>query len=305
MNRVNAYKPVYLQSYKEGLIQDKILTINHIQSECTMCPHRCRNDRAQSRSGKCKSGDMPIISSYCPHFGEEAPLTGYYGSGTIFFTNCNLACIFCQNYDISQYGTGKEVSYSALARMMIELQNQGCHNINFVSPTHMVHAILNSLPEAIEMGLNIPLVYNSGGYDAVSTIRLLEGVIDIYMPDFKYMDNTISKELSGAEDYIEAASGSIREMHRQVGDLQTDDQGIARKGLIVRHLVLPGNVAKTDKVIDFVNALSPNTYFNLMAQYRPSFKADEFNQINRQLTMREYQEALSYAKTVGLKRLAD
>jgi putative pyruvate formate lyase activating enzyme len=246
-----------------------------------------------------------VVSSWCAHFGEEAPLTGFNGSGTIFFGNCNLACIFCQNYDISQYGVGTEVTHSILAGMMIDLQNRGCHNINFVSPTHMVHAILNALPEAIEMGLHIPLVYNSGGYDFVSTIRLLDGVIDIYMPDFKYMDNTISRELSSIDDYVEFATASILEMHRQVGDLVVDDHGIARRGLIIRHLVLPNNIAKTDKVIDFVNSISQNTYFNLMDQYRPAFNANKNIKINRGLTRAEYEEAYNYAVSVGLKRLAN
>ena len=304
MTRPKKYKPVYLRSYQEGSLQDKITHINKIHRECTACPHRCMTDRTRSNSGKCRSGDLPMVSSYCAHFGEEAPLTGYCGSGTIFFGNCNLACIFCQNYDISQCGAGQEVSHFTLAKIMVELQSRGCHNINFVSPSHMVHAILNSLPEAIEMGLNIPLVYNSGGYDAVSTIKLMDGIIDIFMPDLKYMDNSISVELSGIEDYVENASNAIREMFRQVGDLKIDENGIARRGLIIRHLILPGNIAKTDKVIDFVHALSPGTYFNLMDQYHPSFKAFNYPRINRRLTLTEYEEARNYAVRIGLNRLA-
>ena len=305
MSSGNPLKPVYLRSYKEGQLYNKISLINSIHRECTACPHRCLTDRTQYKSGKCKSGNLPVVSSWCAHFGEEAPLTGFNGSGTIFFTNCNLACIFCQNYDISQYGIGTEVSHSILAGMMIDLQNRGCHNINFVSPTHMVHAILKALPEAIEMGLHIPLVYNSGGYDDVSTIRLLDGVFDIYMPDFKYMDNKISGELSGIDDYVEFATASILEMHRQVGDLVVDDRGIARRGLIIRHLVLPDNIAKTDKVIDYVNSISQNTYFNLMDQYRPAFNANKYIKINRRLTRAEYEQAYNYAVSTGLKRLAN
>jgi putative pyruvate formate lyase activating enzyme len=259
----------------------------------------------KSHSGRCNSGDLPIIASFSPHFGEEPPLTGYNGSGTIFFGNCNLGCIFCQNYDISQCGTGEEVSYTRLSKIMIYLQNQGCHNINFVSPTHMVHTLLNALPEAIEMGLNIPLVYNSGGYDLVSTIKLLDGVFDIYMPDIKYMDDDTAKELSGIDNYSEYAKTSILEMHRQVGDLQINSMGIAQRGLIIRHLVMPDNIVKTNKIIDFVRSVSQNTYFNLMDQYRPAYHAGKNNKINRRLKDEEYQEAYNYAISAGLKRMAD
>ena len=208
------FRPSYIRSHREGSLRNKILEINETNTACNLCPHRCGTDRTQSNTGKCRSGNLPVISSLSPHFGEEPPLTGNRGSGTIFFGNCNLSCIFCQNYDISQCGVGEEVSHSDLARIMINLQQLGCHNINFVSPSHMVSAILNALPEAIEMGLNIPLVYNSGGYDLASTIELLDGIFDIYMPDLKYMDNSIANELSGIDDYVEMATESIFEMHR-------------------------------------------------------------------------------------------
>lgn len=298
------FQPSYIRSHREGTLRNKILEINDSNTNCNLCPHRCGIDRTQLNTGKCKSGSLPVISSYSPHFGEEPPLTGSLGSGTIFFANCNLSCIFCQNYDISQCGVDEEMSYSDLARIMINLQQFGCHNINFVSPSHMVNAILNALPEAIEMGLNIPLVYNSGGYDLASTIKILEGIFDIYMPDLKYMDNSIAHELSGIDDYVERATESIVEMQRQVGDLEVDEYGIARNGIIIRHLVMPDNIAQTNKVIDFVRELSTNTYFNLMDQYRPAYHAISNPKINRKLTAEEFQRAYNYALDNGLSRIA-
>lgn len=294
-----------MRLYREGQLAQKILAFKRIIENCTLCPHQCGTNRILTRSGKCHSGQLPIISSYCPHFGEEPPLSGNYGSGTIFFGNCNLACVFCQNFDISQCGEGNEVDHATLARIMLHLQNQGCHNINFVSPTHMSHAILMALPEAIEMGLKIPLVYNSGGFDSVDTLRLLEGIFDIYMPDIKYMDNHIARKLSGIEHYPESVKASIIEMHRQVGDLQVDHNGIATRGLMIRHLVLPENMGGTFEVIDFVHSLSPNTYFNLMDQYHPAYKAHKYKSINRRITREEYSRAYEHAVSLGLHRLAN
>jgi len=305
MHKFKPFNPIYLRSYKEGSLQEKISDINKIASNCSLCPHKCLIDRRNSYSGQCKIGDKPKISSFCAHFGEEPPLVGSYGSGTVFFSNCNLSCVFCQNYDISQYGYGEEISHSRLAKIMIHLQNQGCHNINFVSPSHMAHIILNALPEAIEMGLKIPLVYNSGGYDLLSTIKLLDDVFDIYMPDIKYMDNKIAFELSGVDDYVEFATESIFEMHKQVGDLVIDNNGVAHRGMIIRHLVMPGNISCTKKIIELVRSISPNTYFNLMDQYHPAYKAKDYKLINRKITSKEYLEAHNYAISAGLNRLAD
>ena len=304
MDAIKPFRPVYLRSYKEGLLQEKISDINDNIGNCSLCPHNCGINRRESPNGQCKSGDKPLISSFCAHFGEESPLVGIRGSGTIFFANCNLSCVFCQNYDISQYGIGEEISHSRLAEIMIHLQNQGCHNINFVSPSNMVYSILNALPEAIDMGLRIPLVYNSGGYDLPITIKLLDGVFDIYMPDMKYMDNRIAKKYSGADNYVEFATESILEMHQQVGDLVVDQMGIAQRGLIIRHLIMPGNISDTKKIIDFVRSLSSNTYFNLMDQYHPSYKANDYEFLNRRITSKEYQEAYDYAISVGLNQLA-
>jgi putative pyruvate formate lyase activating enzyme len=228
---------------------------------------------------------------------------GRHGSGTIFFTNCNLACIFCQNYDISQLGGGEEISYADLANMMLALQARGCHNINFVSPTHMVCAILEALLIAVPRGLSVPLVYNSGGYDAVETLQLLNGIVDIYMPDFKYMDAGTGEKLSGAKDYPEAAMAALREMHHQTGDLQLDESGIAHRGLLVRHLVLPDNLASTDRVTAFLAGLSRNTYLNIMDQYRPEYRARECFDIRRRPTLEEFDRAVSWARKAGLTRL--
>jgi len=302
---MSQFRPSYIKSFNDGSLRNKISKINELNARCTVCPHQCGTDRTQSNAGKCRSGIFPIISSYSPHFGEEPPLTGIHGSGTIFFGNCNLSCIFCQNYDISQCGMGTEMTYSDLARIMIKLQYLGCHNINFVSPSHMVSAIMNALPEAIEMGLNIPLIYNSGGYDLASTIELLEGIFDIYMPDLKYMDNSIAYQLSGINDYVERVTESIVEMHRQVGDLRVNENGIAQKGLIIRHLVMPDNIAQTYKVVDFVKELSTNTYFNLMDQYRPAYHAMSNPKINRKLSAEEFSRAYNYAVDAGINRIAD
>lgn len=228
---------------------------------------------------------------------------GRGGSGTIFMTNCNLSCIFCQNYDISHQGRGDEISYRELAREMLTLQSRGCHNINIVSPTHMIYAILRSLLIAIPEGLSLPLVYNSGGYDAADVLEEIEGVFDIYMPDFKYMDQDTGEKLSGAKDYPGAAMKALREMHRQVGDLVLEGSGIARRGLLVRHLVLPNNLAATDRVVAFLAGLSANTYVNIMDQYRPEYHAYEFPGIKRRITLQEYDDAITLARNAGLTRI--
>ncbi len=297
------YIPPYIHLYETGELQKRAEALHTIIRKCTLCPHRCGADRTGSGRGKCRSGILPAVASYHAHFGEESCLVGRRGSGTIFFTNCNLACIFCQNYDISQLGGGEEVSYEELARMMLALQARGCHNINLVSPTHMAYAIVRALVTAIPGGLSIPLVYNSGGYDAVETLELLDGIIDIYMPDFKYMDAEVGENLSGAKDYPAAAMAAVREMHRQTGDLVIDEAGIARRGLLVRHLVLPGNLAATDRVLAFLASVSADTYVNIMDQYRPEYRARECPGLRRRPTLQEIDEAEYQAKRAGLRRL--
>jgi len=245
-----------------------------------------------------------MVSSYGPHFGEESPLVGRNGSGTIFFTNCNLRCVFCQNYSISQLGEGDKVSKEELACMMLSLQDKGCHNINLVSPTHVVPQILEAFEMAVKSGLQLPLVYNSGGYDSIETLRLLEGIVDIYMPDMKYSDERNAEKLSGVENYPSINRAAVKEMHRQVGDLQINEDGIAQRGLLVRHLVLPHGLAGTKEVVNFLaNEVSPDTYVNIMAQYNPCHKASQFPSLSRRISAGEFQEAVTLARQAGLCRL--
>lgn len=295
--------PVYIKTYESGELDKKINSAYEMLKECTLCPRSCKANRLNNEKGFCKSGKLPIVSSYAPHFGEERPLVGQYGSGTIFFTNCNLGCIFCQNYDISHLGDGAEIDIETLSAMMISLKRRGCHNINFVTPTHFVPQILASLKIAIENGLNIPLVYNTGGYDSITTLKLLDGIFDIYMPDFKYWDKEIAEKFSNAADYPEMAKDALKEMHRQVGNLILDNNGVAQKGLLVRHLVLPENLAGTYDAMKYIaDKISPDTYVNVMAQYYPCFKASDYLLLDRRITHKEFIEAIEMAKRAGIWR---
>ena len=297
-------EPVYLETHRRGLLKEKIAAAYDILSQCNLCPHNCLVDRHHGERGLCRAGDQPIVSSYGPHFGEEDPLVGQHGSGTIFFTHCNLYCIFCQNYEISHGGEGEEITAGDLAAIMLSLQKQGCHNINFVSPSHQAAQILEALPQAIEGGLNAPLVYNTGGYDALETLRLLDGVIDIYMPDFKFWDPQVAVELCEAGDYPEIARQALKEMHRQVGDLVLDKAGVARRGLLVRHLVLPDGLAGTKEVMEFLaREISADTYVNVMGQYRPCGRAQDHPSLKKFLTGPEHEKAQQVAKKAGLSRL--
>ena len=272
--------------------------------DCHVCPRNCGVNRLEGEKGVCRVGGLPMVSSFHAHFGEERPLVGYYGSGTIFLTYCNLKCLFCQNYDISHLGEGDEFSVEELGSMMVSLMRQGCHNINFVTPTHQVPQIVSALPYAIDKGLEIPLVYNCGGYESVETIRLLDGIFDIYMPDFKYGSNEAAKKLSAAPDYVETAKESIKEMHRQAGDLVMDKRGIAQKGLLIRHLILPGGLAGTREVMRFIaGEISKNTYVNIMDQYRPCYNAFQHPPMDRRITSEEFEEAIKIAREEGLGRL--
>jgi putative pyruvate formate lyase activating enzyme len=298
------WEPAYLETHRRGLLQQKIRAAYEILSQCDLCPHRCLVDRHHGERGLCRTGDQPLVSSYGPHFGEEDPLVGQHGSGTIFFTHCNLYCIFCQNYEISHGGEGEEITAGDLAAIMLYLQKHGCHNINFVTPSHQVAQILEALPQAIDGGLNVPLVYNTGGYDAVDTLKLLDGVIDIYMPDFKFWDPEVAVELCEAPDYPEVARQALKEMHRQVGDLVLDDAGVAHRGLLVRHLVLPDNLAGTKEVMGFLaREISPDTYVNVMGQYRPCGRASEHPSLRKFLGGPEHAEAQHLAREAGLTRL--
>jgi putative pyruvate formate lyase activating enzyme len=271
--------------------------------ECRLCPRQCGVNRARGEIGYCGIGREAIVASYGPHFGEEAPLVGIGGSGTIFFSGCNLRCIFCQNYDISLHGEGRHVTPAQLAAMMLSLQQRACHNINFVTPTHVLPQILEALVIAASDGLRVPIVWNCGGYESSEAIRLLEGIVDIYMPDFKYGDAEAAKEFSNAPDYPEKAEAAVREMHGQVGDLDIGSRGIARRGLLVRHLVMPGKVAGTDKVMRILASISPNTYVNIMSQYRPCAGAVGHPVIGRRIRYEEYRDALAAARAAGLKRV--
>ena len=298
------FQPGYIKLYKSGELKKRVEKTVNLLKQCQICPRRCKVNRLENEKGICKVGRLPMVSSYNPHFGEESPLVGTQGSGTIFLTSCNLGCIFCQNYDISHLGEGYEISIERFAKMMIELQNIGCHNINFVTPTHVVPQILEALPIAVEMGLKIPLVYNTGGYDIIETLMIIEGIFDIYMPDFKFTDSDIANRFCKARDYPEVAMKAIKEMHRQVGDLVMNNHGIAERGLIVRHLIMPNELAGTRKVMHFLaNEISKNTYVNIMDQYRPCGLAHKYPEINRRITTEEFSNAINVAREEGLTRL--
>ncbi|NOR54174.1 MAG: radical SAM protein [Candidatus Aminicenantes bacterium] len=298
------FEPAYLRTFREGLFPEKIETAFRMLENCALCPRNCGVNRLEGEKGHCCAGSLPEVSSHSPHFGEERPLVGFHGSGTIFLTHCNLKCLFCQNYSISHLGEGEEVSFERLGKIMIELQSMGCHNINFVSPTHYVPQILKAIPAAVEKGLSVPLVYNTGGYDSVQTLKLLDGVFDIYMPDFKYSDSKPAQEYSQASDYPENVKLALKEMFRQVGDLIVDEKGIALRGLLVRHLVLPQGLAGTRKAMHFMaQELSKNTYVNIMDQYYPCGNISLTSPLGRRITKEEYNEAIKMAKKEGITRL--
>ncbi|MFU8796531.1 MAG: radical SAM protein [Dehalococcoidia bacterium] len=294
----------YLKLFHSDRLRERVQEALSSLESCSVCPRVCGVDRLAGDTGKCRTPREAIVSSYGPHFGEESPLAGRHGSGTIFFTNCNLECLFCQNYTVSQLGEGERVSREDLARIMLWLQAGGCHNVNLVSPSHVVPQILEALEIAAQSGLHLPLVYNSGGYDSVETLRMLDGIVDIYMPDMKYDDEETARELSGIESYPSVNRAAVREMHRQVGDLEMDKEGVAQRGLLVRHLVLPQRLAGTKGIVDFLSReISPDTYLNVMAQYRPCHNAFRVPGLERQVSSDEFREALSLARKAGLTRL--
>ncbi len=301
---MQSFEPCYIKTYKEGLFKKRIEKAWDILKACDLCPRRCGVNRLSGQTGLCKTGEKAYVSSYNPHFGEESPLVGNNGSGTIFFTHCNLLCNFCQNYDISHEGHGEEITCEQLAGIMLFLQNSGCHNINFVTPSHVVPQILSALETAIENGLRVPLVYNTGGYDRVETLELLEDIFDIYMPDFKFWDPKVAELTCEAQDYPEIARNAILEMHRQVGDLVIDKSGLARRGLLIRHLVLPHGLAGTRDIMKFIaQKVSSNSYVNIMPQYRPCGRAYEIKELSNYLLPEEYKSALLAAKEEGILRL--
>lgn len=298
-------EPSYLSLHREGKLQERInRALELISPACRLCPRNCRIDRLAGKTGVCRTGAKAVVASYSPHFGEEEPLVGTHGSGTIFFSSCNLLCSFCQNFEISHHLVGQTVEPVELAAVMIRLQRHGCHNINFVTPTHVVPQILQALVPAIEMGLNVPLVYNCGGYESVEALKLLEGIVDIYMPDFKFWDNKWAERFCHVSDYRQRAIEALREMHQQVGDLQLDEKGLAVRGLLVRHLVMPDDIAGTLEVMTFLaREISPHTYVNVMGQYRPCGPAHRDPLINRRITAAELAAAVEEAIQAGIHRL--
>lgn len=299
------FEPAYLALERSGELAERGERLWEILKNCELCPRRCGANRLAGERGVCSSTAQLKVYSAGPHFGEEPPLVGRFGSGTIFFSNCNLLCCYCQNWEINHRGDGAATSLEELADIMLGLQRRGCHNINLVTPTHVVPHIVQALQLAVARGLRLPLVYNTGGYDNPAVLELLAGVVDIYLPDFKYQDGETAARLSaGARDYPEVAARVIREMHRQVGDLVVDEGGVARRGLLIRHLVLPHNLAGTDGFVRWVaRELGPRTAVNIMSQYRPEHRAREIPGLSRRLTVEEWRQALAWASAAGLSNL--
>ena len=295
--------PHYLTAQSKRALRERAALLEEGLASCTLCPRRCRVNRLKGELGYCKAPAELVISSVFPHYGEESPLVGEGGSGTIFLAHCNLKCLFCQNYEISMRGEGVRYSEQELAAAMILLQQKGCHNINFVTPTHYVPAILRGLSLAIEKGLSIPLVYNCSGYESLEVVKLLGGIIDIFMPDIKFLDRELVTRYCNAPDYPDVVREVLREMHRQVGDLVLDERGIAQRGLLIRHLVMPSHAEDTRKVLDFIRQeLSQDAFVNIMAQYHPCYQASQFEEISRRTSLKEHNEGLVYAHKIGLKR---
>jgi putative pyruvate formate lyase activating enzyme len=303
--REKPWVPAYKRMEEEGLLAPRIEQAYSVFEKCRCCPRQCGVNRIQGRRGFCRAPSRPVVYSAHPHFGEELPLVGQKGSGTIFFSNCNLRCVFCQNWPISHEGRGREIRDEDLADMMIGLQNMGCHNINLVTPTHVMPNILSAARIALKMGLNIPLVYNTSGYERLEMVQLLDGIVDIYLPDFKYMNSKKAAQYSaGASDYPEVAKKAIFEMNRQVGELKIDKRGVARRGLIIRHLVMPNRVAGTREFVRWVaETLPKSTYVNIMSQYRVEYEAFDYPEIARGITVQEFLEAVGWAKKYGLTNL--
>ena len=297
-------RPAYRELLETGKLKEKAEQLYQKLESCDLCPRNCQVNRIQSEIGSCGVGHLAWVSSYGPHHGEEGPLRGRYGSGTIFFSGCNLSCVYCQNADISQKLSGRPVTAQELSSFMLELQALGCHNINLVSPTHVVGQIAQGIALAAADGLVLPIVYNTGGYDALDTLRVLEGIIDIYMPDMKYSQGEMGEAYSGVPDYPEINQEAVLEMHRQVGDLILDPSGIARKGLLIRHLVLPGGSAGSSSILKFIaENLSKDTYLNIMDQYRPAYQARCYSELDHPITRAEYHAVISEAKELGFSRL--
>ncbi len=298
-----AFTPSYINLYQTGELEKRSRLLMEMLTECRLCPRACRVNRLEGVLGYCKAPNDLWISSAFPHFGEERPLVGQKGSGTVFLTYCNLLCIFCQNYEISHLGRGEPITVSEMALTMIRLQKMGCHNINFVTPAHFIPQIVASLSKAIEIGLRIPIVYNCSGYESIEVIKLLDGIVDIYMPDAKFMDESFATRFCNAPGYPDIFKKVLREMHRQVGDLSINREGIAERGVLIRHLVMPERVASSERLLKFIaEEISIDSYVNIMDQYRPEYRALDFPEINRRITPKEYAEVVQMAKRFHLYR---
>jgi putative pyruvate formate lyase activating enzyme len=300
------FQPAYLRLFASGELQRRAEEAIAKLAACDLCPRACRVNRLESQTNVCKTGRLAVVSSAFPHHGEEDCLRGTRGSGTIFFSWCNLRCVFCQNFEISAQGEGRATTAEELAEAMLALQQRGCHNINLVTPSHVVAQVLEALVRAVAAGLRLPLVYNTGGYDSLQALALLEGVIDIYMPDFKFWSPEVARRYANAPDYPEVARAAIAEMHRQVGPLAFDEHGLALRGVLLRHLVLPADAAGTAAIMQWLaRAVSPDTYVNVMAQYYPSGKVagEDYPELARPITAGEFRHALHAALDAGLTRL--
>ncbi len=300
-----AFEPAYVRLLRSGELADRASRSRHHMENCDLCARYCRVNRLRSiRGAVCRTGERAVVYSAGPHHGEEDCLRGWHGSGTIFFSWCNLRCVYCQNWEISWQGEGQEASDDELAEMMLRLQALGCHNVNLVTPSHVVAQILAAVTIAAERGLRLPLVYNTGGYDSLEALALLDGVIDIYMPDMKYSDDTAAHKYSHVRDYVRVNQAAVREMHRQVGDLAINAAGLAQCGLLVRHLAMPNGLAGTEAALRFLaEEISSDTYLNVMGQYRPCYRADEHPGLERPISGGEFAEALAIARRCGLHRL--
>ncbi|RLJ70180.1 putative pyruvate formate lyase activating enzyme [Hydrogenivirga caldilitoris] len=292
--------PSYLNLYESGELRERVEKAKEMLLSCRVCPHNCEVNRLENELGYCKTGRYAVVSSYFPHRGEEFPIRGYRGSGTIFFSYCNMRCVYCQNYEISHFGEGREAKPEELADMMLELQDMGCHNINLVSPSHVVPQILEALLIAVEKGLRIPLVYNTSSFDSLESLKLLDGIVDIYLADLKYLSREFGRKYSKVKDYPKHAKEAIREFYRQVRNLKTDERGIAVSGLIVRHLVLPNDISTTKEVMDFLRSIDPELAVNVMDQYFPFYRAKEYPELARRVSREEYERALEKAHGLTL-----
>ncbi len=304
-NEIEAFTPGYVELNRNGELSKRADKLERVLTECTVCPHHCEVNRFEEYSGRCYSGARPIVYSYSPHHGEEDPLSGWRGSGTIFMGICNLRCVFCQNYTISQRpreARNREISIPTLASIMLSLQEQGCHNINFVSPTHFVPQIVRAVELAAQDGLNIPLVYNTNGYDTVETLRQLDGIVDIYLPDLKYGDNDKAYKYSKIKDYVTHACAALREMYRQVGNKTiVGDDGIMYRGMIIRHLMLPNEISGSKETIRWIaENLSPDVYVSVMSQYHPANKAFEYDELSRGISRKEYHEVIDEVRRLKM-----